>query len=412
MSTLNVVDNTQRMEEILNNVSIVHVLVNVWSARAKIGKEELPSTVTDMLPPEGLATLGTKRLFNPDKIRPFNSIRSKVSAYLDLYGVRVLGGWAIPNSTIDVVMNELADINNMFDDLLADFENSYEEGVREWAETFPEYQTLLYNSVPSIEQVRDKFKFSVSKFKVSPQFEDNSGDFVNDVTNLDKTLLERTAVDLQEAYKQSLSKTKVFSERSFNCVDKIVDKLDSFAFTNPDAYLLAQLLRKEINTVRDNVQDDAYTSKFVTMVGMCVNADALGVLLNSNKDDSNSLMLTNDLVLPAELQVVEVPKAKSAQDMPTLAHTPTQDILTPVPAQDMPTLAHTPTQDMPILAHTPAQDMPILAHTPAQDMPTPVAMPTPTPVDAMGLLQNLVDIPNTQANNNIIDTDALLKGIL
>ena len=379
MNTLNVVDNTQRMEEILNNVSIVHVLVNVWSARAKIGKEELPSTVTSLLPPEGLATLGTKRLFNPDKIRPFNSIRSKVSAYLDLYGVRVLGGWAIPNSTIDVVMSELADINNMFDDLLADFEDSYEDGVREWAETFPEYKTLLYNSVPSISQVRDKFKFSVSKFRVSPQFDDNSGDFVSDITNLDKTLLERIAVELQEAYKQALSKTKVFSERSFNCIDKIVDKLDSFAFTNPDAYLLAQLLRKEINNARDNLQDEEVINKFVTMIGMCVNADALGVLLNSNKDDSNSLMLTNELVLPAELQVVEVPVVNEQQDVQVQV-TPVQAIPTQAPQ----------TQQVDALS---------LLNNLQTATPTPVAMPTPIPTPI-------------NINANLIDTDALLKGIL
>ena len=58
---------TQTAQIILDKVVLVKVEANIYGARKKLKKEDLVLADGSKLPPEDLASLGSKRLLDPDQ---------------------------------------------------------------------------------------------------------------------------------------------------------------------------------------------------------------------------------------------------------------------------------------------------------------------------------------------------------
>ena len=56
------------------------------------------------LPPEDIASLGNKKICDPDKLKVFTRLRARAFTMLDRCGVRFLSGWAIPEDKADEII--------------------------------------------------------------------------------------------------------------------------------------------------------------------------------------------------------------------------------------------------------------------------------------------------------------------
>ena len=79
----------------LKQLTAIRLDVNIWSARRKLTATDL---ATPDLPPESLASLGSKKVCNPEDLRVFATLKARAIALLDRHGVRFLGGWVIPEA--------------------------------------------------------------------------------------------------------------------------------------------------------------------------------------------------------------------------------------------------------------------------------------------------------------------------
>ena len=78
---------------ILDNLLALNLNVSLWSARRKMSQEDLGGAE---LPPEDLASLGSKRIADPENLKVFGTLKARAFNYLDRHGVRFMSGWAIP----------------------------------------------------------------------------------------------------------------------------------------------------------------------------------------------------------------------------------------------------------------------------------------------------------------------------
>ena len=62
---------------ILDRVVLIKVDANIYGARKKLKKEDLMLASGSKLPPEDLASLGSKRLLDPDKLSVFNRLKKE-----------------------------------------------------------------------------------------------------------------------------------------------------------------------------------------------------------------------------------------------------------------------------------------------------------------------------------------------
>ena len=85
------------------------------------------------LPPEDLASLGSKRIADPDSLKIFTTLKARAFNYLDRHGIRFMSGWAIPEDKAGDIIDELIRIRETFlhekESFLADYDQSIENWI-------------------------------------------------------------------------------------------------------------------------------------------------------------------------------------------------------------------------------------------------------------------------------------------
>ncbi len=90
--------------KVLDNLLALNLNVNLWSARKKMVLEDFGGAE---LPPEDLASLGSKRIADPNSLKVFVTLKARAFNYLDRHGIRFMSGWAIPEDKAGDIIKEL-----------------------------------------------------------------------------------------------------------------------------------------------------------------------------------------------------------------------------------------------------------------------------------------------------------------
>lgn len=97
--------------KVLGNLLALNLNVNLWSARKKMVLEDFGGAE---LPPEDLASLGSKRIADPNSLKVFVTLKARAFNYLDRHGIRFMSGWAIPEDKAGDIIKELIGIRDEF----------------------------------------------------------------------------------------------------------------------------------------------------------------------------------------------------------------------------------------------------------------------------------------------------------
>ena len=123
--------------KVLDNLLALNLNVNLWSARKKMVLEDFGGAE---LPPEDLASLGSKRIADPNSLKVFVTLKARAFNYLDRHGIRFMSGWAIPEDKAGDIIKELIGIRDEFlkekNAFLADYDQSIENWINKhtkWA---------------------------------------------------------------------------------------------------------------------------------------------------------------------------------------------------------------------------------------------------------------------------------------
>jgi len=242
---------------VLENLVAVHLSVNIWSARRKLVPSDFDINNTGAnLPPEELASLGSKRVCNPVDLRVFGTLKSRATTLLDRNGVRFLGGWALPEDRIDEVQAELETIASEFLREKAVFLNRYDDAVHDWIRTNPGWESIIANSVVSADYVRSRFGFAWQMFRVqAPAVRDDSPESVvntgldDAVSGLGQTLFGEIAKAATETwYKSFMGKSEV-TRKALSPLRTMYRKLTGLSFVEPRVTPVADLLSTAFSAV-------------------------------------------------------------------------------------------------------------------------------------------------------------------
>lgn len=239
---------------VLDNLVAVNLSVTIWSARRKLTAEDFSGGVsTASLPPEELASLGSKRICNPADLRVFGTLKSRATTLLDRNGVRFLGGWALPETNVPAVQSELEAIATEFIKEKEAFLSRYDDAVRDWIQANPGWESIIANSLVSADYVRSRFGFTWQMFKVQTS-ESHSGQSVNTglteaVTSLGQTLFGEVAKSATEAWHKSFVGRQEVTRKALSPLKTIYNKLNGLSFIEPRVAPVADLLSTAFSAV-------------------------------------------------------------------------------------------------------------------------------------------------------------------
>ena len=97
----------QETSFILDRLVVVKIDATLWGGRKKLRKEDLILADGSVLPPEDLASLGSKKIADPRELAVFHRLKKEAERICLKVGTRFLGGFVVPQGTIESIQRDL-----------------------------------------------------------------------------------------------------------------------------------------------------------------------------------------------------------------------------------------------------------------------------------------------------------------
>ena len=221
--------DTQYINDVLAHSVIMSLDVSIWSGKAKLDRQELSDA--DSLPPEQMATLGSKKLFNPAKLRIFNAIKARATSALDAAGTKFLGGWLVPEHRFNAVRTAVDNAHGDFHKAVADFIINYQSDLDDWCRQFPEWEYNIRRAAPDTGELMRKFGFSWQAFSAAPLPADSSLDSA--VAALPAGIMADIAKDAASVLRENFPDGKDrYTIKALRAVVLLKDKLAGFGYVD------------------------------------------------------------------------------------------------------------------------------------------------------------------------------------
>lgn len=267
---------------IVNAAVVVRLALTIWTAKAKLNRSDLPDT--DNLPPEELASLGSKRLFNPAKLRPFGAIKSRAVSFMDKQGVKFLGGWLIDEKNVSAVSKELANLHTEFETAVSSFVADYTAGVQDWLATYPQWSNVLANAMPSVTEIPRRFNFTWQMYKVEPvnthHTASDGADMHDSIRGVSDKALTEVQSMMEKVYSECFAgKGEHINRKSLRTAENVLAKLDKMSFTHPALSMIYSELKDTIDIMRQPHVSDANQRMFHRVLHRFCHTDSLKAIL-------------------------------------------------------------------------------------------------------------------------------------
>lgn len=235
---------------VLKQLTAIRLDVAIWTARRKLSAADFGNSG---LPPEKLASLGSKRVCNPEDLRIFAALKARAVALLERTGVRFLGGWAIPEAQTSGVVRELSRIGAAFEEAKAAFLARYDEAIRQWIADNPGWESLIAGSTVGVDTVRSRLSFGWQVFQVAPPRAKGKAAFsaalTTEVNGLAGTLFDEIAKSATETWRKSYEGKAEVSQKALSPLRTLRSKLTGLAFIEPRVMPVADLIQAALVTM-------------------------------------------------------------------------------------------------------------------------------------------------------------------
>jgi hypothetical protein len=224
---------TQAATIILDRVVLVKVEANIYGARKKLKKEDLVLADGSKLPPEDLASLGSKRLLDPDRLTVFNRLKKEAERICLRVGTRFLGGFAIPSESAAGITLELERIAQDFASAKAEFLAGYDAAVTDWVVRHPEFAGIIEQAVDSVEFVSTRLSFDFLIVTVGVPDTLPAEDLARletKIGSLSEQMFYEISVEANHLIEQSLLGKDQVTRNALRPIRRMRDKLDGLGF--------------------------------------------------------------------------------------------------------------------------------------------------------------------------------------
>ena len=236
--------------KVLKCLLAVNLDVNIWSARRKLQPSDFAHS---QLPPEKLASLGSKRICNPSELKVFGTLKARAVSLLDKSGVRFLGGWAVPEAKAVEIVKGLEAIQADFNKAKDAFIGHYDQAIQDWISNNPGWEQMIATSVVSANYVSKRIAFSWQVFKVvNPTGKKKDvlqTGLQSEVSNLGGTLFDEIAKVAKDAFNRSFLNKSVVTRKALSPLKGIQQKLTDLSFIEPRVAPVADLIDSAIKRI-------------------------------------------------------------------------------------------------------------------------------------------------------------------
>lgn len=215
---------------ILDQIDLVKLDINLWTSSKKLRPEDLVLADGSKLPPEDLASLGTKKTIHPDKLKEFNRIKKEAERICLESGTRFIGGFANPRTEIPRITKQLDALSKEFYVARDQFLASYTADTEIWINAHSEFSEAIRRAIEPVESVASKLHFDYIIFRVTKPDPDQEESIERRALSMSDQLFREIAQDASMMIDRSFVGKDTVTARVLNGFRRIRDKLDSLGF--------------------------------------------------------------------------------------------------------------------------------------------------------------------------------------
>ena len=234
--------------KILDHLVAVNLNVTIWTARKKLTAADFGGAE---LPPEELASWGSKKICDPEDLRIFGTLKSRAVSQLDRIGIRFLSGWAIPENLAKDIHEKLFWIKDEFMVAKDVFLKSYDQAVKSWVDRHPGWEQLIAASTVSADYVRSRLDFNWQFYKIAPPEHANESteNLVNEIEGLGHTLFGEISKEAQAIWSKVYAGKTEVSHKALSPLRSMHKKLTGLTFLEPRVAPVADLIEAAILSI-------------------------------------------------------------------------------------------------------------------------------------------------------------------
>ncbi|WP_029459579.1 DUF3150 domain-containing protein [Solidesulfovibrio alcoholivorans] len=235
---------------VLDNILAVNLNVTLWSARKKLTLEDFGHVD---LPPEDLASLGSKRIAPPESLRIFGTLKARAFSFLDRHGIRFLGGWAVPEDKATEIVQELTVIRDDFFAHKEVFLAEYDGLVRDWIAKHADWANILANATVGSDYVRARLGFAWQFYKVAPLMGHPDTETMaasglyEEVEQLGATLFTEIAKSADETWRKVYAGRTEVTHKALSPLRTMYQKLMGLTFVEPHVAPVAEIVQMALS---------------------------------------------------------------------------------------------------------------------------------------------------------------------
>lgn len=214
--------------ETLDKLVICHIDCAIWSGRKKLRPEDLRLADGSELPPKDVASLGSKKICDPEALAHFERLKKEAQRQCEQVGVRFLGGYAVPEARLDQVVAALDRIREQFARRKQAFLAGYDQVILDWIGKHPEFAEAIRRAVSPVEAVARRLQFDYAVYRLKPA--EQAGQLDSKIDGMGQTLFREIARDAAELFERSVAGRQQISQRALNPLRRMRDKLDGLSF--------------------------------------------------------------------------------------------------------------------------------------------------------------------------------------
>ena len=213
----------------LDRLVVIRIDGSLWGGRKKLRKEDLILADGSVLPPESLASLGSKRIADPKALLVFTRLKREAERICLQVGSRFLGGFAIPENELPSIQVQLERIAQEFEKAKSSYISRYDEMIEDWVLRHPDFAAAIRSAVEPVEVVRKQLNFDYVIFRLKGP-EGDREHLGHRVGSLSSQLFEEIALVARQFAQGSLIGKDRVTRKALSPLRKMRKKLDGLAF--------------------------------------------------------------------------------------------------------------------------------------------------------------------------------------
>ncbi len=220
--------------ETLQDIICFNLDIHLWTARRQLSPADLGISESE-IPPVELASLGSKRVFDPEYLKVFDRLKKESERMLAGNGLRFLGGYAIPAERCKKVKAELERIKTEFMAEKDSLELNYTQVRDKWISDYPKYSEAIRRALVPWETVNRQLNYGYQAFKVIPSATLSDDEMAQDgfsqaVNGLSDQLYAEIAKEAEQAWQKSIVGRDEITRRALSPLKRIIEKMEGLAF--------------------------------------------------------------------------------------------------------------------------------------------------------------------------------------